>query len=303
MTKAIKCGYLLRYKRRLFSRYWREEFMVLYEDSTVAWFKNKSRSEPEGCLLLRDAPQLMAIGEYTMRVPHRPASLPHGYTLKQLMAFGTANRQKVHWFVAKSEDEINDWMTAISNTLPLPPGLPVYSGVDESTSNVYETIDSQHEKTPAAMITPSALAHSQSYAQKMTTTGAVVKQHQLQPQQQQSCSSEPLDSSSSSAATKPNFNSVGEIATGVMLAGCVTSWGWGYGLGWQEPVKHLFSSSSYMDMGYGQGYQDTMDPYTYSSMHGWSHPEFSADDGAQHYYDTNCGDHDFDMDFGGDFGF
>jgi len=99
------------------------------------------------------------------------------------------------------------------------------------------------EKTPAAMITPSALAHSQSYAQKMTTTGAVVKQHQLQPQQQQSCSSEPLDSSSSSAATKPNFNSVGEIATGVMLAGCVTSWGWGYGLGWQEPVKHLFSKS------------------------------------------------------------
>ena len=29
--------------------------------------------------------------------------------------------------------------------LPLPPGLPVYSGVDESTSNVYETIDSQRE--------------------------------------------------------------------------------------------------------------------------------------------------------------
>lgn len=92
--------------------------MVLYEDSTVAWFKNKSRSEPEGCLLLRDAPQLMAIGEYTMRVPHRPASLPHGYTLKQLMAFGTANRQKVHWFVAKSEDEIKYFLSPLS---------PIYS--------------------------------------------------------------------------------------------------------------------------------------------------------------------------------
>jgi len=246
MTKAIKCGYLLRYKRRLFSRYWREEFMVLYEDSTVAWFKNKSRSEPEGCLLLRDAPQLMAIGEYTMRVPHRPASLPSGCTLKQLMAFGTANRQKVHWFVAKSEDEINEWMTAISNTLPLPPGLPIYSGVDETTSNVYESIDLQHEKaTEAAMTTPSTLVPSQSYMQKMSANGAVVKQlphQQLQQQQQQqqqsSGSTEPLGASS--AVTKPNFNSVGEIATGVMLAGCVTSWGWGYGLGWQEPVKHLF---------------------------------------------------------------
>ena len=91
---------------RLFSRYWREEFMVLYEDSTMAWFKNKSRSEPEGCLLLREAPQLMAIGEYTLRVPHRPGNLPQGCTLKQLMACGTANRQKVHWFAAKSEDEI-----------------------------------------------------------------------------------------------------------------------------------------------------------------------------------------------------
>ena len=32
---------------RLFSRYWREEFIVLYEDSSVAWFKDKNRTEPE----------------------------------------------------------------------------------------------------------------------------------------------------------------------------------------------------------------------------------------------------------------
>ncbi len=32
---------------RLFSRYWREEFIVLYEDSSMAWFKDKSRSDPE----------------------------------------------------------------------------------------------------------------------------------------------------------------------------------------------------------------------------------------------------------------
>ena len=105
---------------------------------------------------------------------------------------------------------------------------------------------SDEKATEAAMTTPSTLVPSQSYMQKMSANGAVVKQlphQQLQQQQQQqqqsSGSTEPLGASS--AVTKPNFNSVGEIATGVMLAGCVTSWGWGYGLGWQEPVKHLFS--------------------------------------------------------------
>jgi len=49
----------------------------------------------------------MAMGEYTLRVPHqRPTSLPQGCTVRQVMAFGTANRQKVYWFLAKSEDEI-----------------------------------------------------------------------------------------------------------------------------------------------------------------------------------------------------
>lgn len=32
---------------RLFSRYWKEEFIVLYDDSSVAWFKDKNRTEPE----------------------------------------------------------------------------------------------------------------------------------------------------------------------------------------------------------------------------------------------------------------
>ena len=99
----------------------------------------------------------------------------------------------------------------------------------------------------ATIPAPSSMVHSQSYKQIMAANGAVVKQLQhQQQQQQQSCSTEPMDSSSSSAVTKPNFNSVGEIATGVMLAGCVTSWGWGYGLGWQEPVKHLFSNYNLM---------------------------------------------------------
>ena len=60
----------------------------------------------DGAVLLKEAPELMAIGEYTERIPQRPSSLPRGCTLGQVMAFGTRNRQKVHWFVAKSEEEV-----------------------------------------------------------------------------------------------------------------------------------------------------------------------------------------------------
>lgn len=86
-------------------RYWRRELIVLYEDSSIAWFKDKNRLQPEGILLLKEAPELMAVADYTRQIPHRP-NLPQGSTLKQVMAFGTRNKRKVHWFIAKSEEEV-----------------------------------------------------------------------------------------------------------------------------------------------------------------------------------------------------
>ena len=101
--------------------------------------------------------------------------------------------------------------------------------------------------TQPAITSPSTVVHSQSYTQKMSTNGTGIK-HADQPHQQHQQHPQPSSYSSgqyagsSTAASKSNFNSVGEIGTGVMLAGCVSSWGWGYGLGWQEPVKHLISN-------------------------------------------------------------
>ncbi|XP_059353363.1 uncharacterized protein LOC130701054 isoform X3 [Daphnia carinata] len=302
MTKALKCGYLLRYKRRLFSRYWREEFIVLYEDSSMAWFKDKSRSDPEGALMLKEAPELMAMGEYTLRIPHpRPSSLPQGCTVRQVMAFGTPNRQKVHWFVAKSEDEINDWMTAISNTLPIPPGLSVYGEpVEEITSNIYESIDLQPVKAiekqqhlqqqdqvdVIGSHQPCCLCAASGHGCGVvasTTTGPVV----------------PAITAATAAIKKKDTSvnsSLGEIATGMMLATGFAHWGWGYGLGWNKPEKSIIGG--YLEnMAYDDGYygRDSMDTRQMGS--GCS---------QQHHYDPDyddCQDNDFDMDFGGDFGF
>lgn len=131
MTVQMKSGPMLRYKRRIFGKDWREEYVVLYDNSTLVWLKEKDKQEPEGLLILKDAPELMACGQYTVRVPNRP-DLPDGYNVSQLLAFGSRKRQEVHWFLCKSEENALEWMTAISNTLPPPPPAKTATSSEQS---------------------------------------------------------------------------------------------------------------------------------------------------------------------------
>ena len=83
VIKTVKTGYLLHFKsktfqymngakgsnsviffpERLFGKAWREEFVVLYEDSSLIWFRDRDRNEPEGGILLKDAPEMLAAGQ------------------------------------------------------------------------------------------------------------------------------------------------------------------------------------------------------------------------------------------------
>ncbi|KAH8251808.1 hypothetical protein KR038_008817 [Drosophila bunnanda] len=83
--KQIKGGYLLRYKKQMFWNRWAEEWVVLYDDSTMAWFTEPGRSSPSGKILRK--------------------------------------RSKVYWMLAKSEQEVGDWIDAITKTLPPPPQI------------------------------------------------------------------------------------------------------------------------------------------------------------------------------------
>jgi hypothetical protein len=49
----------------MFGKAWREERIALYEDSTLAWFKQKGRLEPDGSLVLKEVPSVS--GRYTSR--------------------------------------------------------------------------------------------------------------------------------------------------------------------------------------------------------------------------------------------
>ncbi|XP_022239466.1 uncharacterized protein LOC106457738 isoform X1 [Limulus polyphemus] len=110
-------------QERIFSKDWKEEYVVLFNDSTLVWFKDKDKMEPEGSVIIKNAPELMAYGPFTARVPKRPA-LPNGYRTSQLLAFGTKGKEAVYWFLCKHEEDVMSWMTTISNLLPPPPARP-----------------------------------------------------------------------------------------------------------------------------------------------------------------------------------
>ncbi|XP_066139185.1 uncharacterized protein [Euwallacea fornicatus] len=122
MSKQVKGGYLLRYRRGFFCTGWCEEWVVLYEDSTLAWYTDKTLCRLRGYVRISDAPELLAVAEWTRKVPRKP-KFPRACHVGQLLAVGCTKKPDVYWLMGQTSAEINDWMTAISNTLPPPPNL------------------------------------------------------------------------------------------------------------------------------------------------------------------------------------
>ena len=103
---------------------------MLYSDSLLAWYSSDHRtssgsssSSPLGGIKLSERPDLLAAGQYSARVPGRPG-LPSKVGLDQVIAVGRRPGNKVHWFVTRSQKEVEDWMSAIVSTLPAPQPPP-----------------------------------------------------------------------------------------------------------------------------------------------------------------------------------
>lgn len=124
MALKVKSGPMLWYKRRMFGRNWHEVHAVLYNDSSFIWYQDKTRDHQEGALVIKDAPEFVAYGLFTNIIPERP-QLPDNYEVKQLLALGKRKKEDAFWFLCPSEPELTNWMTAISNTLPIQPQPPV----------------------------------------------------------------------------------------------------------------------------------------------------------------------------------
>lgn len=90
----------------------------------MAWYKEKGASIPGGRIRLNDAPELLAVGEWTRQVPRRPR-IPADCNVGQLMALGGGGgtidytmgagagaydaygrKSRIHWLMAQSASEV-----------------------------------------------------------------------------------------------------------------------------------------------------------------------------------------------------
>jgi len=116
-SREIKDGYAYWYKKRWLGKNWRKVRLLLFEDSSFAWL---SGSYLNGMIVLRDAPEMIAAGQFTANVPNRP-EFPEGYNIRSALAIGNLSKPVVQWFVFSSEERMVEWMRAIISTLPPPP--------------------------------------------------------------------------------------------------------------------------------------------------------------------------------------
>lgn len=64
------------------------------------------RSAPAGKVLVKEAPEMLAIAQWTGQIPKRPP-LPNGCHISQLIALGSRRKKsKVYWMLARSEAEV-----------------------------------------------------------------------------------------------------------------------------------------------------------------------------------------------------
>lgn len=84
---------------------WCEEWMVLYEDSTLAWYADKTLCRLRGYVHIGDAPELLAVAEWTKQVPRKP-KFPKKCHIGQLLAIGCTKKHDVYWLMGQTPSEI-----------------------------------------------------------------------------------------------------------------------------------------------------------------------------------------------------
>ncbi|KAK7865429.1 hypothetical protein R5R35_012793 [Gryllus longicercus] len=329
MVKQVKGGYLLRYKKRLFGKPWREEWVVLYEDSTLAWYKEKGRLEPEGSLVVKEAPEMMAVSQWTLRIPGRP-DLPSGCGVVQLMAFGNRRRDKVHWLLAQSEEEVNDWMTAIGNTLPPPPQPP--KPPDDKTARPLDPVTPR--LPPVSYYSPIPGEVPPAYNPQMPPpaggggggvgsgggpppVGVPYQPYTRSAPQPMPLSVQPLQqqhappANNTTIVVRDRDNGAADFTTGVVMGAALSNWGhgWGWGGGWGH-CHYGGYGFGYGGGGGGGGYYHNDQDVTINNHYDINNTVISND--VTHtdisyvnedYGDIGLDDGDYGMDCGGDFGF
>lgn len=122
----------------LFCSGWTEEWVVLFEDSTLAWYADKGLSRPRGRIRIGDSPDLLAVGEWTRKVPKRPR-FSRNCHVGQLLAIGSRRPQDVHWFIAQSPAEVK-WVFMLNTHAHTNPGRHLFFIYSEIKGAIWNTL-------------------------------------------------------------------------------------------------------------------------------------------------------------------
>ena len=80
---------------QIFGRNWTEKVVAVFSDSRNAWFREDA-DEVEESLILSNAPELIAAGQWLWRIPN-PPTLPMEVSPKLAIAMGQNVEKKAQW--------------------------------------------------------------------------------------------------------------------------------------------------------------------------------------------------------------
>ena len=95
----------LKYQAKWVGSNWHPSFVILYADSTLIWYESQTSARAEGSLMLKHSPELIAVGQFALRMFKVPPT-PNGGRLENVIVIGERHKQRVHYFMANSSTDL-----------------------------------------------------------------------------------------------------------------------------------------------------------------------------------------------------
>ncbi|KAH3854510.1 hypothetical protein DPMN_097053 [Dreissena polymorpha] len=83
-SRPCKTGYMV-YSDG--SNKWKKVFVVLFQDSMIAWFESPKKKTPIAYTVLKDVCSMLVVGPVCKRIPNSPQKIPKKLSFSYMIAF------------------------------------------------------------------------------------------------------------------------------------------------------------------------------------------------------------------------
>uniref|UniRef100_A0A7E4ZQ03 PH domain-containing protein n=1 Tax=Panagrellus redivivus TaxID=6233 RepID=A0A7E4ZQ03_PANRE len=117
----LKVGYVKKFQPALNGGQWPDVYLQLSSDSKLSWFDHATDANPAGQIMLKDVVPYICVGELTETVSTPRPIMPSNASIDHVVSIGTDSQgENIHWFLFKSDDDVEAWFNEIVKTLPTP---------------------------------------------------------------------------------------------------------------------------------------------------------------------------------------